>query len=195
MKFEYKDVGLATVNRVFNEMRNIHVRVGVVGAGASEHTADGRLTLAEAMLINEYGTDDGHVPARKPIRSTLTRDEVAKTTRPIVRSLTTTNVPAELMPRIESVMERIGEQLAEKIRNRIFSQTADAESGGFERNAEDTIRRKGFDYPLVERGELARAITYKLLRMPEGGNGAFDVLEPGSAVGNYEGFEISGDGE
>jgi hypothetical protein len=53
--------------------------------------------------------------------------------------------------------------------------------GELEPNAPETIRKKGFDQPLIETSELLDAIGYQIVR--EGGG----ILAAGAASGDFEG--------
>ena len=49
----------------------MQLRVGMVGDKANEKEAGSDLSLADLALIHEYGTEDGHIPERAPVRKTF----------------------------------------------------------------------------------------------------------------------------
>lgn len=70
-KLEVKDTGWAEFFRTIREIRDAKVKVGIVGNAAQEKGEGEEYTVAEYGAVNEFGTEDGHVPERSFIRSTF----------------------------------------------------------------------------------------------------------------------------
>lgn len=176
-KVTYKDFGLAKILERVSDVNLTRLRVGVVGAKALEPSSDGRHTNAEIAVINQYGSKDGTVPARDFLRGPFQekRGLVARLFKDVALRIVVAAQSAEV------AVDSVGSALSCVIRDALMSH----EGIGGPQNAESTIARKGFDHPLVETEGLANSISHQLVR--SGG----DVLEAGSAVGDFEAFEIS----
>jgi len=177
-KVVYKDLGLARILQQVQEAGLARVRVGVVGAKALEPSADGRITLGEEGLINEFGSKDGHVPQRSFLREPLSNNH------PLVFRLGTRMVQRIVdgeMTAAEAA-DAFGAELAQVSRNAI-------DTGIQPNNAPATIDKKGFDHPLVETGNLRAAIGHQTVR--ETG----EIVEGGASADEFQSFEYSGGDE
>lgn len=109
------------------------------------------LTVAEVAAINEFGTLDGHIPARPFLRQTLEdRDNFRKEIREAIRSIAWGATP-------EEALEYVGEQAVAAVRETIDKYSSPP-------NAASTIREKGENNPLVRTRMLQGAIAYRLKR-------------------------------
>lgn len=63
--------GLSDLAKAINSISQKNIYIGVIGNN-SEH--EGELNNAQLMAIHEFGTDDGHVPERAPIRKTMAKN-------------------------------------------------------------------------------------------------------------------------
>lgn len=137
------------------ELGRAHVRAGVVGPPAHEPHQGGPYTNGEIALLHEFGNEDrgGHIPERSFVRSTV-RDpaiaaEFAALEARIARAV------------IEGKMSRdrglglLGAWMAAKIQKRI--------TGGEIRpeDAPSTVAAKGSDKPLVDSGQLVKAVGWE----------------------------------
>ena len=176
-KVVFTDKGLKKILAEVKRIAGMQVQVGLVGAKAEAPTADGRLTVAEAGIINEFGSGDGHVPRRSFLRDPMHQQ------RGLVTSLLlqAAGDVATLKATPEAVCDRIGTRLALVVSDAILA-------GGtpHEGNAASTIKKKGFDEPLVDTGTMLDAVGHRTVRDSGGG-----TLEAGSSVGDYESFEVS----
>lgn len=172
----YKDFGLKKVIGAYAKMRALSVRVGVVGAKAAEPTADGRLTNAENAMIQQYGL--AGPPGAEP-RDFL--DQPFKSARAVVESALrrATGRMIRLEETPEQAMDWVGGELEKVVRDAIYKKISP-------HNAPATVANKGFDHPLIDTLGLYDAVSHRVVRE----NG--DVLEAGSADGDYESFEIGG---
>jgi hypothetical protein len=170
----YKDLGLAQITKAIESSGQLRVRVGVVGPKAEESHGDGRLTNAEAGLINEFGTKDGHVPRRSFLRDPIShaQPQVFQLMTEMIRSVVEDGASAE------SAADKLGEKLAAISRRAVADGVPPA-------NAPATIKQKGFDHPLIDAGQLAAVITHQVVRADG------SLLEAGASGEDYESFEIS----
>jgi len=177
VKFEYRDFGLKKILDDVARANLTQLRVGVVGAKASQPTADGRLTNAENAVIQQYGLAG---PPGSPPRDflnqpfTSARYQVASIMRRVVGRI----IRGETS---EQALDWAGYELEKISRDAIMGPP-----GISPHNAPFTIQKKGFDHPLIDHLNLYDAISHRVVR--EGG----DVLEAGSSVGDFESFEIGG---
>lgn len=73
-RIEKRDLGWTEFLRRAREIKDWRVKVGVLEDGAGGEREEGSdLTVAEVAAINEFGTEDGHIPERSFIRSTFDR--------------------------------------------------------------------------------------------------------------------------
>ena len=171
----YIDMGLGKILAEIEKARVASIQVGLVGEKAETPTSDGRLTLAEAGVINEFGSSDGHVPRRSFLRDPIHREE------PLVI--------AELAQAAHDIalLRATAEVAYDKVGRRMALVVADAIVDGIPpANADATVEKKGFDEPLIDTGDMLAAVGHRVVR------GTGDVLEGGSSAGEYEAFEVGG---
>jgi phage gpG-like protein len=142
-----KDMGYRLALRRLQTIPQVAVSVGVhEDAPPSE---DG-VPVAEYAAINEFGSDDGRVPERSFMRSTLDEHE-AKYAR-----LLAGKVDQALDGKHLKVgMREVGHEVVRDVRAKI-------ESGVGPANAPSTIARKGHGATLVDSGNLSDSITAKV---------------------------------
>ncbi len=181
VKLSYKDKGLNKILREFAKAHSAGIKVGVVGPKAGELSDNGRYTNAEVAVVNEFGSDDGHVPARSFLRSTFrNRPKETADLLKVAALGVIHNTP------IAQSFDSIGKKLAEMVKQTIHDGTAD----GRKHNAPSTIAKKGFDHPLVATGGLAEAISHQVVHR------SGDVLDAGASDSEFESFSVTtGGGE
>lgn len=155
VKWVEMDRGYARIRRVMRQsgFRGAVVDVGIVGPSATHPR--GELTNADLAQLHEFGgpadpeTGERNPPERSFIRSTL--DENRPANRRFLRKAAETVVykGADL----GQVLDLYGMRLVGQIRQRIASRIPPP-------LADSTIRRKGSSVPLIDSGELRRAITH-----------------------------------
>jgi hypothetical protein len=135
-----------------HKARNTVARVGYVGAGAKQD--HGSITNAELGLIMEYGTADGHIPARPHIRPAITGnlDEY----RQMYKKLLPRVLEGEMEP--ERMMGIVGLKASSDIKRGITTG-----EGIPPPNAPSTIAAKGSDRPLVDTSQLVNSITFEVI--------------------------------
>lgn len=152
MSYTYKDRGLRAFIERALKLGTLRVQVGIVGEEATQPHGDGRLTMAQAMIINEYGTRDGHVPERAPVRHTFQNNKGHVATvlgRAIGRVVRGDEPVYELT--------KLGRWAADEVRHTIAQGLEPA-------NAADTVRRKGSATPLIDEFDLMKAISHRIVR-------------------------------
>lgn len=177
VRVEYKDLGLKKVFDAIARIGLVSLRVGVVGAKASQLTADGRLTNAENAVIQQYGLAPKHYTKRdflnQPFKSE--RAKVAGILRRVMGRV------VNLYETPEQAVDWAGYQLQKITRDAIMDPP-----GIGPLNAPATVEKKGFNHPLIDHLDLYDAISHRVVR--ESG----DVIDAGGAVDAVESFEIGG---
>lgn len=140
--------GLSELAKAINSISQKNIYIGVIGNN-SEH--DGELNNAQLMAIHEFGTDDGHVPERAPIRKTMAKngDSYGTMFEKAIKGVLEGKSDADI------ILNRIGAQVAGDVVGEI---QAGVEPG----LAESTIKRKGSDRPLIDTGALVQSISYEV---------------------------------
>lgn len=145
------DGGWEQYKDALNELEETEIAIGILGQKAMERHKTG-ITLAEAAAINEYGSDDGHIPERSAHRTTFDKYQKALTRRLAgsVR-LISTGTPVRLQ------LDKLGLWYVGQLKNEVRLWN-DPE------NAEATIAKKGVNNPLIDTGRTVEAIQHALRR-------------------------------
>jgi len=148
MPVEYNGAKFAALGERLAAANGWQLKVGVVGPGAAAVEEDSDLTLAALALIHEYGTEDGHIPERAPLRKTLLahRDEIAVLMRKIAFAIYRGGDA-------EALLNELGAKIAGWVKLTIRAKLDPP-------NALSTIRRKGSSTPLVDDSQLINAYTW-----------------------------------
>lgn len=170
---EWVDLGLEQFMHGVRTLDQTKVRVGVVGPAASAPASSGRISIAEAALISEFGSRKARIPARHAISGTITHEQALKVGEDVARAVMS-------FGNVDGALSEAGRKLVEVIVDRILR-------GDFESNAASTIKKKGFDHPLIDSSGLVNAVGHQLVR------GSGDIVEGGAADGGFEAFEIGSD--
>ena len=113
VKLVDRDLGFSKLFANAKAVKNSKVRVGVFDSGEAD--PDGGLTVAELALIHEYGTDDGHIPARSFVRSTFDakRAELAAMGEKLIVRVIEGKV------KIDAALNALGAKLADDIKRAV----------------------------------------------------------------------------
>lgn len=132
--------------------RGSYVKVGVLGGG-SNRPGDG-LSNAELAAVHEFGTLDGHIPARPFIGGTydVKREDYVKMIR---KGLDKVLIGKQT---IEGLLGRVGLKFASDVKKTVIGSEFQLLP-----NAPETIRRKGSDVPLVDTGRLVNSVTHEVV--------------------------------
>lgn len=151
--YTFKDKGFAKTLQKMAELGITGIQVGVVGEKANEPVPDGRgLTQGENALIQEFGTNDGHIPPRYVISKGFQRHigEMKSALRTLVRNVITNGASVYAEAAIA------GRKGADIMRDRILNSEIRP------RDAQATRDKKGALPALFDSGSLAEAIGYRV---------------------------------
>lgn len=164
----YKDLGLNALMAKLNTLDQTKVRTGVVGPEADKPASSGRLSIAEVALILQLGSRNVPIVPRPfiEIDPKIAKEEAEKILKVIFA-----------FGDVDAALHAAGERFAEHMRDKIL------QPGSFAPNEASTIKKKGFDHPLMDTSELLGAIGHELVR--EGGDRV-----SGPAGSEYEQFEV-----
>ncbi len=140
--------------RILGNLLKLHrvpvaVFVGVRANAGAE--ADGT-SLALVAAVNEFGSDDGHVPERSFIRSTLDEnrdDYFARVAVAVGKGID------EGLPVMRRELGRVGAKVVGDIQRKIKALRDPP-------NAPSTIAAKGSDNPLIDTGRLRQAMDFEV---------------------------------
>lgn len=157
---KYDDTMFRRLRGEVMELAGLGLKVGIVGPGATAVEDGSDLTLAELGLIHEYGAvmvvkgTRIEIPERSWLRSTLIahREDIAKMQVAMLKRV----LGGKLTSR--KLMEALGAQIVIWIQERIIAGIAPP-------NAASTIARKKSSKPLIDHGQLYRAITFEVVEL------------------------------
>ena len=129
------------------------VKVGLPDDPALD--SDGKFsgqTLGEVALINEFGSQDGHVPERPAWRMGLAHGQKD------FNRLNAVNLKlvAEGKKTHRQALEELGLMGASRVKVKILD-------GDFEPNAPSTIAKKGSSHPLIDTGQEKNSVTWEVI--------------------------------
>lgn len=171
----WKDHGWKHVLDTASELGRVVLKAGIVGEKADEMHGDSDLTNAEVAIINELGTDDGHVPARPFVKRTFqeARGDVVGAIAKAVR------VAIFAREGAQAALRHTGEWAANQVRKTIKSNVPP-------KNAPATIIKKGSSNTLIDTRQLLEAVGYYIAR---GVSASLDYDEVEMSGVSREGFE------
>lgn len=117
------------------------VAVGVLGSDGSD--------LFIATASNEYGTQDGHIPARPFVRPAVRAPELKVFVARMMKSFASGQLSEE------AALGMVGEKLRSLIVKNIGSNISPP-------NAPSTIARKGSSRTLIDTGRMRQSISYEI---------------------------------
>lgn len=150
-----KDLGFNSILRELRTLQRSEVAVGIVGTEAQTKHPDSDLTLAEVAAVNEYGSDDGHIPERPAHRNCAedNQAEIAKNTQNAISAVLSG-------AKAQAVMDRLGVWYTGKVKQAI----ADFDTPP---NAPATIRAKGANNPLIDTGRTRNSVTHVVRKLTQ----------------------------
>lgn len=123
--------------------------VGATGLGTPEAAYDGKASIIQVAIWNNYGTEN--IPARpfmdlaaRNMRD-LYKSQMKKFSKPLMRG----------EAKLEKVLDVIGLMAEEEVRKAIMD-------GDWAENSAATVRAKKSDRPLVDTGTLKNRVTHKV---------------------------------
>lgn len=145
-------------------LERLHVRVGVLSSKGGD-VKEGEFTLVELAAVHEFGSADGHIPQRAPIRTTFyvrAKQELADMQFKLAKAIVTDGMDPK------RAMGILGTWGANAIKKTITDG-----DGLPPPNAASTIAQKGSSRPLVDTGMLKAAYTFEISE---------DEVEEGSSL-------------
>lgn len=122
------------------------------------------LTNAEIMFINEYGSplgdDKWRIPPRPVLQMTIDWANKELLEKTIDRAIDAFIASDFDEAALEKELKKMCGRMENYARKLIMSN-----DGRLPGNAESTIKRKGFDHPLFQTGQLTKAITCHLVKI------------------------------
>lgn len=145
-----RDLGWARIAAEIRIARKAGVKIGLMGQDA-DRDDDSPLDNIDIGLVNEFGSGDGRVPERSFLRSTADaqREQIAQAKErlwdQIVRGTLT----------VRQALGQLGAWHRGQVQQTIVRLNEPP-------NAPSTIARKGSSNPLIDTGQLRRAVNYEV---------------------------------
>ncbi len=136
------------------KMDRAHVKVGVLASkGGNVKHGESEFTLIELMAVHEYGSADGRIPDRAPIRLTFETNEqemegfIAKLAKAVVMGAM----------KLSHALALLGQKGVAEVKKTITQSDLPPPL------KQATIDAKGSDRPLVDTGQLVNSINYEVV--------------------------------
>lgn len=140
-----KDLGMNAIENELKKLNGSETDIGIFGSGGNEED-----NLAQRAATNEYGTRDGRIPERP-----FNRDAFDNNVKKLQESITDRyNKVLDRKMTAKKLLQETGAEHEANIKETI-------DKGRFKSNAPATIARKGSSRPLIDDGDMRRAITHK----------------------------------
>jgi hypothetical protein len=154
-----RDLGWIDLFKLVREIRHAHVKVGVIAESESTSPPEkaGALTVAEIAVVNEFGTEDGRIPARSFVRASF--DEQREKLVELGANLMKQVIDRKLT--LDRALGILGLSLATSIKLKIRSSVPPPD-------APSTVAAKGSATTLVDTGRLLHSITWAVDKNGEG---------------------------
>lgn len=141
------DKGYKRILRDLGASDNSKVTVGFHAKDVER--ADSDLNVAEIAAIQEYGSEDGTIPERSFIRSTV--DDNSETYKAFIKESFNLIIAGKLNP--ITALDRIGIRIRDDVKRKIVALNTPA-------NAPSTIAAKGSANPLVDTGTMGKRVKH-----------------------------------
>jgi len=136
------------LDRIMRRLRTldgVRVTAGVQGQVDATPTDGDGASLLEIAATNEFGSDDGRIPARPWLRTSLDRNKAkwSKGAARVPKAMTSGGTG-------EAELRQLGVVMAGDVKETLLD-------GPWKPNAELTVALKGSDQPLVDTGRLSQS--------------------------------------
>lgn len=147
-----RDTGWQALKAQLLGHQALGVKVGII---ADESHGDGEVTVAQVAAWNEFGTQRNgvtHVPARPAFRNTFDtyKGQIKAAMAEVAKEIAAGADP-------EKGLKRLGLFVQSLVRRSITDLRVPP-------NARRTIKAKGSSNPLIDTGQMRRAVSFELLR-------------------------------
>lgn len=139
--------------RFFRELEELATKEVRVGFQRGEEVNEEGVDLLDIALWNELGTE--HIPSRPFMRQATDDNE-----RQVVAFMEAQAESLKNGATAEEVLKRTGVLMKGLVQDKI-------KSGNFVANAEATIKKKGSDTPLIDKGKLRQGVNYQIKKKGE----------------------------
>jgi phage gpG-like protein len=165
-----RDLGWSNLARELGSIGQPGVYVGILQDRGSEVSEDGEITLAGYAAVNEFGSEDGRVPERSFLRSTVDDNQatyealLADATGDAVDAMIRSTGTGAGLASLERSLGRLGIRVQRDVQDRI-------RAGGTPSipNAPLTLARKyPATHPLIHTGRMRQSISFKVDLKGEG---------------------------
>lgn len=144
-----RDMGYAQLLKSFEGLNeNVDVLVGVPETSAEYEGGANQVLIA---TVNEFGTDDGRIPERSYLRSTV--DENKSKYAALITKLLGHVVDGKLTA--EVAFDRLGLTVEADVKRKIVTLIDPP-------NADATVQLKKSSNPLIDTGQLRQSIIYEI---------------------------------
>lgn len=144
----------------FAKLPTYYIEIGIVSE-KSERKEYVEVTNAEILFINEYGSPTKHIPPRPVLQMTIdwANKELLEDT--LDRAIDAF-IDSDFDPKaIEKELKKMCGRMENYARELIMSNDGRITPP----NAESTEKKKGFNHPLFQTGQLTKAITCNLIQI------------------------------
>lgn len=146
-----RDMGYREAMRRLLGESDSHVYVGI-RQDQGETVAEGDdINLAGIAAVNEFGSDDGHIPERSFLRSTV--DENRSEYADVLQRLVENHVDGKA--HIDDSINELGVRAVRDVQTKIRTLREPE-------NADSTKKKKKSDNPLIDTGRLRQSIDYEV---------------------------------
>lgn len=155
------DKGYRALMGVLGDLSGAGVDVGILQDKGSFKDEDSGITLAGYAAVNEFGSEDGHVPERSFLRSTVDerQDEYGRELDRAMGEAVDGAIrggQSGALAALDRGLGRLGARAARDVQSKI-------RAGGepFKKNAPSTLSAKyPADKPLIEEGRMRQSISF-----------------------------------
>jgi hypothetical protein len=164
-----RDRGWARFLEALPAMGSPKVAVGILQDKGGEVDEEGGITLAGIAAVNEFGSEDGHIPERSFLRSTVDDNEAVY----LRELMNAAGAAVDAMVQqgatgAEAVLEQGLGVLGARVKRDVQNKIRDLRDPP---NAEATLAAKyPGDNPLIDTGRMRQSIAFAVLR-DGGGDG------------------------
>ena len=149
-----RDTGWAALFKNIAELKDARLDVGVLDddKGNAMPYENSALRVVEVAAINEFGTDDGHIPARPFVRPVFDaqREKAVSMLSPLLFDV------LKGRKTLQGALGIVGEMLSQAMKMHIRSGAVTPA------NRPSTVAHKGSDVPLLDEGFLVDAIDFRV---------------------------------